>query len=259
MNTDQAFELLKNAGVAEDVCITTVRRWLRERKITYEGRQSSSSVILDDTDQALQLLKDAGVAPSIGLLAVRRLVREGKIQQVGNGENKEYIPKEPSPTRTIQPSTEDKRIRQLKAKIKAQDDHIKGIEELHQSSINTLIQQRNKLNQEKMLLEKEKNELQRETRKLLKENLDLRNELLKIKEEYSKGNKADPEKTVPVSSKIYDPRPKLGLSKTAGSKDILAGYKALLKTTHPDRGGNAELFHFIKMDYDAFRNSLKDK
>ncbi|WP_338447692.1 hypothetical protein R4Z09_15670 [Niallia oryzisoli] len=258
MNTDQAFELLKNAGVTEDVCIKTVRRWLRERKITYDGGQKNIGYILDDTDQAFQLLKDAGVAPSIGIPTVRRWVREGKIKHVGDGDPiTEYISNEPNPRRSVLSPAEDKLIRQLKAKIKAQEEHIKGIEDLHQSSINTLIQQRNKLKQEIMRLETERHELQKEARKLLKENLDLRNELLKLKEEYSKGNKSDPEKTQTVPFKSYDPRSKLGLSKTAGPKEILAGYKTLLKMTHPDRGGNAALFHFIKMDYDSFRNGLK--
>jgi len=258
VNTDQAFELLKNAGVTEDVCIKTVRRWLRERKITYDGGQRKSGFILDDTDQAFQLLRDAGVAPSMGIPIVRRWVREGKIQHVSEGEHlKGYLSKEPNPTLPIHSPTEDKLIRQLKAKMKAQEEHIKGVEELHQSSINTLIQQRNKLNKEMMNLEIEKQKLQQEARKLLKENLELRNELLKLKEAYSKGRQTDPEKTQPVPQKTYDPRPKLGLSRTADSKEILAGYKTLLKMTHPDRGGNAALFHFIKKDYDIFRNSLK--
>jgi len=258
VNTDQAFELLKNAGVTEDISIKTVRRWLRERRITYDGGQRNSGFILDDTDQAFQLLKDAGVAPSMSMPIVRRWVREGKIQHVGNGERiEEYISNEPRPRRSSHTPVEDKVIRQLKAKMKAQEEHIKGIEELHQSSINTLIQQRNKLSKEIMDLQKEKHELQKEARKLLKENLDLRNQLLKMKEEFTKGTKSDPEKTQTSPLKTYDPRPKLGLSKTAGAKEILAGYKTLLKLTHPDRGGNATLFHFIKMDYDSFRNSLK--
>ncbi|MDQ7860949.1 hypothetical protein RCO48_07755 [Peribacillus frigoritolerans] len=37
MNTDQAFDLLKDAGVTESSSIQTVRRWLREGKIKYEG------------------------------------------------------------------------------------------------------------------------------------------------------------------------------------------------------------------------------
>ncbi|MBR8644041.1 hypothetical protein KEH51_02900 [[Brevibacterium] frigoritolerans] len=36
MNTDQTFDLLKDAGVSESSSIQTVRRWLREGKIKYE-------------------------------------------------------------------------------------------------------------------------------------------------------------------------------------------------------------------------------
>ena len=145
--------------------------------------------------------------------------------------------------------------------MKAQDEHIKGIEDLHQNSIKMLIQQRDKLNKELASVENEKSDLQSETRKVLKENIDLRNELLKLKEELSKGNKSEPEKTQesPFPSKTQDYRQKLGLSKTAGVKEVLAGYKKLLKITHPDHGGNATAFHYIKTDYDHFRNRMKGK
>jgi len=67
VNTDQAFELLRDAGVTEDICINVVRRWLRERKINYEGNvQQKSGYILENTKQAITMLSDAGVAESIG-------------------------------------------------------------------------------------------------------------------------------------------------------------------------------------------------
>ncbi len=255
MNTDQAYDLLKNAGVSEDIGIQTVRRWLREKKINYEGTvHQDTGYILEDTDQALHLLKDAGVAASTGILIVRRWLREGKIQNVGNG-NKviEYISNE-----TNNHSEQDKTIRELKAKLKLQDEQLKGLEELHKNSINTLIQQRDKLNKEINILENEKSELQRETRKVLKDNLELRKELLKAKEELSKGDKREPVKTQIDSPAITDNyRQKLGLSKTASPKEIITVYKKLLKITHPDHGGNAIAFQYIKMDYDYFKNSIK--
>ncbi len=45
----------------------------------------------------------------------------------------------------------------------------------------------------------------------------------------------------------------------ASNKEVLAEYKGLLKITHPDHGGNAKVFHYIKTDYDNFRNSIKGK
>ena len=42
MNTDQAFDLLQNAGLSESSSIQTVRRWLREGKIKYEGRETDN-------------------------------------------------------------------------------------------------------------------------------------------------------------------------------------------------------------------------
>ncbi|MDQ0199796.1 J domain-containing protein [Neobacillus ginsengisoli] len=261
MNTDQAFELLKEAGLTEDSSIQTVRRWLRERKINYEGTgPQKTGYILDDTDQAYNMLKDAGVAESFGVQIVQRWLSEGKIQNVGTGNQKpEYRPIETTSKRLLNNSTDqDKIICQLKVRIKAQDEHIKGIEQLHRTSINTLTQQRDKLNREIVILENEVSELQRETKKLLKENIDLHNELLKLKEEFSKGNTSNPEKTQASSPpKKIDYRQKLGLSKAASHKEVLAGYKNLLKITHPDHGGNATAFHYVKTDYDFFRNSIK--
>jgi arsenate reductase-like glutaredoxin family protein len=259
VNTDQAFALLKSAGVSEDISIQTVRRWLRERKINYDGRgNQKSGYILDDTDQAYQLLKDAGVAASIGIPIVRRWMREGKIQDVGSENSKtEYIINEMSSKSILDNSTDhDRMIRQLKVKIKAQEEHIKGIEELHQNSIKTLVQQREKLNKEMAGLQYDKNKLQSEARGLLKENIDLRNQILKLKEELYKGTKGEPGKQdiPPITQNFYQ---KLGLSKSASHKDILAGYKQLLKLTHPDHGGNARAFHYIKSDFDFYRKSLK--
>jgi predicted site-specific integrase-resolvase len=259
MNTDQAFALLKSAGVSEDISIQTVRRWLRERKINYEGRSNQKSgYILDDTDQAYHLLKDAGVAASIGIPIVRRWLREGKIQSVESKNKKtEYLPNEITSNLLLNHSPDlDKIIRQLKVKIKTQEEHIKGMEELHQNSVKTLVQQRDKLNKEIANLEHENSKLQSEARGLLKENIDLRNQLLKLKEELNKGTKNEPEKQdLPPITQHY--HQKLGLSKSAGPKEILAGYKKLLKITHPDHGGNATAFHYIKTDFDFYRNRLK--
>jgi hypothetical protein len=176
VNTDQAFDFLKDAGVTEDISIQTVRRWLRERKINYEGTgRQKKGFILDNTDQAIKLLKDADVAESMIIQIVQRWLREGKIQQVGTSKwISEYRPTEPV---LHNPTDQEKIIHQLKAKIKAQDEHIKEFEKLHQTSINTLIQQRNNLKKEMVSQENEKSELQRENKKLLKENIDLHNEL----------------------------------------------------------------------------------
>lgn len=260
VNTDQAFELLTDAGVSEEISIQTVRRWLRERKIKYVGTvPQNSGYILDDTDQALNMLKDAGVSERIGIQTVRRWLREGKIQNVGNGRI-EYLPNETLSKVYLNNGTDQEKILgQLKAKLNTQDELIKGMEQLHKSSIATLIQQRERLNKEIIKLEHENSNLQKETKKLLKENIELRNQLLKLKEELSKGNKIEPDK-VPekIPSKMNDIRRKLGLSKTASHKDVSSGYKKLLKVTHPDHGGNAAAFHYIKTDYDYFRTSTKE-
>jgi regulator of replication initiation timing len=260
MNTEEAFELLKDAGVNEEIGIQMVRRWLRERKVNFEGTvRRKAGYILKDTDQAFEMLKDAGVAENMSILTVRRWLREGKIQNVGEGSPKiQFLSTETSSHHNS--AEQEKLIRQLQAKIKAQDEHIKGLEQLHKSSIHTMIQQREKLNKEILNLENERSELQSESKNLLKENIHLRSEILKLKEELYKGGKREPEKakaTPPVTN-TNDYRRKLGLSKTATHKEVLAGYKTLLKVTHPDQGGNATAFQYIKTDYDHFRKSVKD-
>lgn len=261
VNTDQAFEFLKAAGVSEDQCMDTVRRWLRERKIKYDakGAFKQTDYILHDTDQAISLLNDAGVAAKMGIQVVQRWLYEGKIQNVGNG-NKltEYISNVKNPKHLLNPPTEqDKLIRELKAKVKVQDDHIRELEEMHKSSVKTLIQQRNKLQKEILNLELEKNELQKETKKALKENIELRSELLYLKEKLTKQGKRDPEKVyVSSSAQSLDYRKKLGLSKNASEKDVLSRYKKLLLMTHPDHGGNEIVFHYVKSDYDEFKKGL---
>lgn len=260
MNTDEAFGLLIDAGVSEDISIQLVRRWLRERKISYEGTvRQNSGYIIDDTDQALNMLKEAGISENNSIQIVRRWLSQGKIKKVGEGERKpEYIPPETPARRSSQnPNEQDKVIRQLKVRIKAQDEHIKGIEQLHKSSIQSLVKQRDKLSKEILSLENEISKLQRETNHLLKENIDLRNELLRLKELLTKGNKKEqPRVSIPISKPI-DYRQKLGLSKTASHKEVLAGFKQLLKAAHPDHGGNAAFFHYIKSEYDHYRNSIR--
>lgn len=259
VNTDQAFDLLKSAGVTEEVGIQTVKRWLREKKIYYAGTlRRDSGYILDNTDQAINLLKDAGVDESSCINAVRRWVREGKIKKVGSGErNTEYLPNETLSKLYAQNQTnQDKTIGQLKGKIKAQSEHIIGIEQLHKTSMDHLILQRDKLKKENAILENENSELLKESKRFLKENIELRNQLLKLKEELARGSKREPEKTESAPApKTQDYRQKLGLSKTADRKEVLSGYKKLLKIAHPDQGGNAAVFHYIKTDYDHFRNS----
>ena len=43
----------------------------------------------------------------------------------------------------------------------------------------------------------------------------------------------------------------------ASDKEVLTEYKGLLKITHPDHGGNAKLFHYIRTDYEIFKKVLR--
>jgi len=259
VNTDQVFELLQDAGVSESTSIQTVRRWLREGKIKYEGgkRSRETVCIIDDTDQAFDLLKDAGVSESISNQIVRRWLHEGRIKYEGSRNKKtDYIVDDTTSKLFIDDCTNqnmDEMIHRLTLKIQAQEKHIEGLEELHENAKHRIIEQRDKLKKEVATLKNKENKLQSEIRNLVKQNIELRNELKKLKE--SKGDHY----TLTSSTQLNNYSKKLGLSKMASNKEVLAEYKGLLKITHPDQGGNAKLFHYIKTDYDNFRNSTKDK
>ena len=205
MNTDQAFDLLKEAGITNSP--ETFRRWLREGKIKATG------FTIDD--QALKLFINEHTYPD-----------------------------------------KDEIIRQLKLKIKAKDQYIEGFEELHQTSTKELIKQRNKLNKEMFLLKNEQSKLRKETLDLLRENIELNDKLIKLKETLFKENKRDDHHFHPTS-RLDDYSQKLGLSKMASNKEVLTGFKELLKISHPDQGGNAKLFQYLKTDYDHFRKNIK--
>ncbi|QGQ47989.1 hypothetical protein [Metabacillus sediminilitoris] len=198
MNTDQAFEMLKEAGVTDN--IETFRNWLREGKIRATG-------FTIDEDALNQFI------------------------------NEQTIP------------NKDELIRQLTLKLKVQDAHIKGLEELLENTTKQLTKQKDQLNHEMMLLIHKKNKLKQESIDLLRENIELRDEIISLKERL--GNNHVEQAALP-----NEYRQKLGLSKRASDKDVLAGFKELLKLAHPDRGGNAKIFQYIKTDYDELRNKV---
>ncbi|MCQ6275556.1 hypothetical protein JMM81_11365 [Bacillus sp. V3B] len=199
LNTDQAFDLLKEVGITNSP--ETFRRWLREGKIKATG------FTVDDQDLKL-------------------FINEQMYQD------------------------KDETIRQLKLKIKAQDQYIEGIEELHKISTKEYIKQRDQLNKEIIILKNEQSKLQKETMDLLRENIKLRDRLIELKE-----NKRDNHHSHPTSSLDHYSQ-KLGLSKMASNKEVLTGFKALLKRSHPDQGGDAKLFQYLKTDYDHFRKGF---
>ncbi|MCM3568069.1 hypothetical protein [Neobacillus mesonae] len=264
MNTDQAFELLTDAGFDQEISIRTVRRWLSERKIRYEGvGHRGKGFIFNDSNKALNMLLDAGLTENDALRIAQRWLDEGKIQKKGmeNKKNK-YIPHEKIFQQSLKnPTEQDKTIHQLRVNIKALNEQITGMEQLHQTAINSLIKQRDQLNKEIHKNEYEKIQLQQEIKKLLQDNINLKNKLMELQEEISKGSKKEPnhKQEAGIPSRTMDSRQKLGLSKTASNKEILAGYKKLLLVTHPDHGGNAAVFHYIKSEYDYFRKSIKEQ
>jgi hypothetical protein len=216
VNTDQAFYMLKEAGLSDSRSIQTVRRWLNEGKVKYDGTGSRNT-------EAFSVFDNAASA----------LVKE----------------------RTNQDKDKDEIIRYLKLKIKEKDVYIEGVEELHKTATKVLSHQRDMLTNEIIQLKNEKRKLHNETMDLLKENIQLREELIKLKEERLTGENSENDKL--YNTVQYDLLQKFGLSKKASSNEVLSAYKELLKLTHPDHGGNTKLFHYIKTDYDNFRNSIK--
>lgn len=253
VNTDQAFDLLKDAGVTESISIQTVRRWLREGRIKYEGGNGSRKTgsTMDDTDLAFDLLKDAGISEHVRLQVVRRWLNEGRIKYEGKSKRDSgYIIDDATKSLSINDvpaQNKDEIIHRLRLKIQAQDTHIEGMEALYETAKKTLIQQREMYKKEVVMLRNEKSQLQNEAGDLLTENIELRNELTKRKQ-----NQTGHFNSAPIA-RSDDYSKKLGLSKKATVKEVLAGYKGLLKITHPDQNGNAKVFHYIKTDYDNFR------
>ena len=260
MNTDQAFDLLKDAGVLESISIQTVRRWLREDKIKYEGGNGSKKTgyIIDDLDQVFDLLRDAGVTESISVQTVRRWLREGKIKykEVNGSRKTEYIIDETASKLLINDRIDqnmDGIIHHLKSKIHAQNKYIEGIEELHENAKKGIIQQRDKLKKEVITLKNVASKLENDAEDLLKQNIELRNDLRRLKD-----TKRDNYNFTSITqSNNYSE--KFGFSKMASDKEVLTEYKGLLRITHPDHGGNAKLFHYIRTDYENFKKSIKGK
>jgi regulator of replication initiation timing len=190
------------------------------------------------------MLKEAGVTDNIETF--RNWLREGKIRATGftidEDALKQFINEQTIPNK-------DELIRQLTLKLKVQDAHIKGLEELLENTTKQLTKQKDQLNHEMMLLIHKKNKLKQESIDLLRENIELRDEIISLKERL--GNNHVEQAALPIEY-----RQKLGLSKRASDKDVLAGFKELLKLAHPDRGGNAKIFQYIKTDYDELRNKV---
>jgi hypothetical protein len=202
-----------------------------------------------NTDQAFNLLKEAGITDKPETF--RRWLREGKIKATGftiDDDSLAHFLKEHSYP------DKDLLIRQLRVKIKAQEEYIEGIEKLHETSTRTFSQQRDQLNNEILYLKKVESKLRKEMMDLLKENIELRNRLIDQKIGPSYGEKT---RRSSIANHVHEYRQKLGLSKIAGTKEMLARYKELLKNAHPDHGGNPRLFQYIKTEYDQFKRDIE--
>ncbi|WP_338472246.1 hypothetical protein R4Z10_05740 [Niallia sp. XMNu-256] len=198
------------------------------------------------SDKAFALLQEAGITDNIDTF--RKWVSEGRIKSIGgifidDHSLEKFIKDFKNPDKDII-------INQLKAKIHMQNNHITGIEALHESTTQHYFKQKEQLNKEILLLKRENQKLQQEIIDLLKENISLRDRIIKL------GESNHTQKSDPTSLSIEE-KQKLGLSKIASNQEVLSTYKELLRLSHPDRGGNAKLFQYIKADYDLIRKKIK--
>ncbi|WP_428909762.1 hypothetical protein [Niallia sp. Krafla_26] len=202
-------------------------------------------------DEAFSLLKEAGITDDIDVF--RKWIREDRIMSIGltiDAHSLEQFMKDyKNPDKELT-------IKQLKAKIHAQNNHITGIEKLHETTAQTFARQREQLKGEILFLKKENQRLQQESMDLLKENIALRDQLIKLKENAS-GTTQPKSGSQESPSPLHVDKQKLGLSKMASNQEVLSAYKELLKLAHPDRGGNAKLFQYIKTDFDRIRRKSK--
>ena len=202
-------------------------------------------------DKAFSLLKEAGITDNVDVF--REWVREGRIKSIGLTIDDHSLVRF---MKDYKNPDKDLMIRQLKAKIHAQNNQIIGIENLHESTIQTSSRQREQLKKEVLFLKKENQRLQQESMDLLKENIALRDRIIKLKENASSPNQQN-SRSLESPSPLQVDKQKLGLSKMASNQEILSAYKELLKLSHPDRGGNAKLFQYIKADFDRIRKRFR--
>ena len=204
------------------------------------------------SDQAFALLKEAGITDNVD--TYRSWVREGRIKSIGlsidDRSLEQFIKDYKNPNKDVI-------IKQLKAKIHSQNNHIIGIEQLHENPTHTFFKQREQLIKEILTLKKENQKLQKESMELLKENIALHDQLIKLKDNAFMHNEQNSVSSETTSSTTNTNKQKLGLSKMASNQEILSAYKELLKFAHPDHGGNAKLFQYIKADFDQIRKNSK--
>lgn len=203
------------------------------------------------SDKAFALLQEAGITDSVDTF--RKWLNEGRIKSVGifidEHSLERFIKDYKNPDK-------DQIIHQLRAKIHAQNNQIIGIEKLHESTTSALFKQKEQLTNEILLLKKENQRLQQEMMDLLKENIKLRDQLIQFKDLSFSNNQKRSDSTE-ASTSLHIDKQKLGLSKMASNQEVLSAYKELLKVSHPDRGGDAKLFQYIKADFDQFRQKMK--
>ncbi|MEC1757396.1 DnaJ domain-containing protein [Schinkia azotoformans] len=226
MDTQQAFEKLKQAGITDS--IQTVRRWLRNGTIKASRTDNRKAGFLIDEQDLQRFINDRTGADKDE--QIKKLKQH--IEDIEHfHENGSKVMK----NRYWQLEKENERLSKL---IKSNNQELKT----------------------------ENQNLKDEIKKLRKEKMDLLNEKLELLDRISNIKKGNPKwqddnsfegfwKYFNVVNKV-DYRQKLGLSPNCSNDEVKKEYKKLIMILHPDKGGNAKIFQQIKNEYDEFRKSI---
>lgn len=204
-----------------------------------------------NTNEAFKLLKDAGVTNSIQTL--RRWIREGVIKATRTENRKAgFRIDEDDLQRFIDERTgrhKDNRIKELEQQIKSYEEYMIQAERERQEEIN-------KLEQELKETKKRLNKYQNRNKKSKID--DILDNIENLKEYTKRMSEQDYDFFANALINNQDYHQKLGLSSNATDDEIRKAYRELLNKTHPDRGGDKEVFNYIKKDYENFKQTNRN-
>lgn len=234
INTDQAFEKLKEAGVTGS--IQTVRRWLRNGKIKASRSENRKAGFeIDEGDLKRFINERTGMDKD-----ERIKYLEEKYKQL----NDQYQPMYEDWLKVLKENRELKQSKveneKLKRKIELLRDENKALENAYKTvrEINDRLTKENESKNNSFF-----------------DNFERLKQRAKANADYWQSHNFDFNLFMqPQKKQNY--RENLGLSSNCSDEELKKEFKKLLKILHPDTGGNAKLFQQMKADYDAFRKSI---
>jgi|SRR5699024_2470275 len=218
MNTEEAFNQLKSADITNS--IQTLRRWLREGTIKAE-RSENRKVGFNIDEKDLQ-----------------RFINE----RTGRGKDEE--------------------IKLLRKKVKNLEKDIYRIEDSHEEDLKILYKQR-KENKEEFDRKLEfRNDLVKSQRKTIESQRTMIDMLKEEIDELKKNTNSKFNSDSFNFNNLYNSfdtltpyKKKLGMSPNTTKADVKNKLREVMSNAHPDRGGNAKVFQYLKAEYDSFRKN----